>query len=79
LTDAALALGGRVVTGTGFLPGERVTVVAGGGGALREVTADPDGSFRLELEPPRRILWIRADGDRGSRAALVVPPPTRVL
>ena len=71
-----LALDGRAVTGTGFLPGERVSVVAGG--VLRTVTAGPDGVFRLELETARAVLWIRADGDRGSRAALAVPQPKRL-
>ena len=72
-----LALDGRAVTGTGFLPGERVTVVAGGG-TLRAVTAGPDGSFRLELETSRAVFWITAEGDRGSRAALAVPQPKRL-
>jgi hypothetical protein len=71
-----LALDGRTVAGTGFLPGERVAVVAGGG-TLREVTAGPDGAFRLELPTSRPVLWVRADGDRGSRAALAVPQPKR--
>ena len=75
-TEIALALEGRIVTGTGFLPGERVTVIAGG--TLRKVTAGPDGAFRLELETSRAVLWIRADGDGGSRAALAVPQPKRL-
>ena len=71
-----LALDGRVVTGTGFLPGERVAVVAGG--TLRKVTAGPDGTFRVELETAGAVLWIRAEGDRGSCAALAVPQPKRL-
>ena len=72
-----LALDGRTVTGTGFLPGERVTVVAGGG-TVRTVTAGPDGAFRLELAAPRRLLWVTAEGGRGSRASLAVPQPKRL-
>ena len=72
-----LALEGRVVTGSGFLPGERVTVIAGG--TLRETVAGGDGAFRLELAAaPVPVLWIRADGDRGSRASLAVPQPKRL-
>ncbi|HVM55982.1 MAG TPA: hypothetical protein VMT74_00875 [Gaiellaceae bacterium] len=76
MSQTEIALDGRVVTGTGFLPGERVTVIAGG--VSREATAGPDGAFRLELATPRTVLWIRADGDRGSSATLAVPLAKRL-
>jgi hypothetical protein len=73
---------GPVVTGQGFLPGERVTVLVKTIGDARQIVVDQDGAFRVEVGPLASAvagtLWVTATGDGGSRATLVVPRPSRL-
>ena len=85
--DATLAVEhqpetGLVVTGEGFPPGERVTVLVKTIGGARQAVVDQDGAFRVEVGPlapaAAGTLWVTATGDSGSRATLVVPRPSRL-
>jgi hypothetical protein len=67
---------GLVVVGEGFVPGERVTVLVKSLHGAHQTELDQDGGFRLEIEAG--ALWISATGDRGSRAELVLPRPSRL-
>jgi hypothetical protein len=73
---------GFAVTGEGFLPGERVTVLVKTIGEARQTMVDQEGGFRVEIGPLAGAavgsLWITATGDRGSRATLVLPRPSRL-
>jgi hypothetical protein len=73
---------GLVVTGEGFPPGDRVTVLVKTIGGARQAVVDQDGSFRVEVgqlaSPAAGTLWVTATGDSGSRATLVVPRPSRL-
>jgi hypothetical protein len=73
---------GLVVTGEGFPPGERVTVLVKTIGGARQIVVDQDGEFRVEIGPlgpaGPGAVWITATGDSGSRATLVVPRPRRL-
>jgi len=73
---------GLVVTGQGFPPGERITVLVKTIGGARQNVVDQDGAFRIEVGPlPSAAaagLWVTATGDGGSRATLVVPRPSRL-
>jgi hypothetical protein len=74
---------GFTVTGAGFMPGERVTVLIKTIGGARQAVVDQDGAFRLPIGPAAApagggTLWITATGDRGSRATLVLPRPSRL-
>ena len=68
---------GFTVTGEGFLPGERVTVLVKTIGGARQTVVDQDGAFRVAVGAVAPAgggaLWITATGDRGSRATLVLP------
>jgi len=68
-----------VVTGTGFAPGERVTVrLTGTTASTKTVIATKRGIFRVSLAPtaPRACgtLMVRAAGSRGHAAVLRVAP-----
>jgi hypothetical protein len=73
---------GLVVTGEGFPPGDRVTVLVKTIGGARQAAVDQDGSFRVEIGPLASAvagtLWVTAIGDSGSRATLVVPRSSRL-
>lgn len=73
---------GFTVTGEGFLPGERVTVLAKAIGGAWQAIVDQDGAFRVAIGAAAPAgggtLWITATGDHGSRAALVLPRPSRL-
>jgi hypothetical protein len=73
---------GFAVTGEGFLPGERVTVLVKTIGEARQTVVDQEGGFRVEIGPLAGAaggsLWITATGDRGSCATLVLPRPSRL-
>ena len=71
-----------VVSGAGFPPGERVTVLVKTIGGARQTVVDQDGAFRVEVGPLASAvagtLWVTATADSGSRATLVVPRPSRL-
>ena len=73
---------GLTVTGEGFLPGERVTVLVKTIGGARQTVVDQDGAFRVAVgavaSAGAGTLWVTATGDSGSRATLVVPRPSRL-
>ena len=73
---------GFTVTGEGFQPGERVTVLVRTIGGARLTVVDQDGAFRLAIGAAAPAgggtLWITATGDRGSHATLVLPRPSRL-
>jgi hypothetical protein len=68
-----------VVTGTGFIPGECIAVLVKTIGSAEQTVVDQNGSFRMEIGPlGAGVLSITATGDRGSRATLVLPRPSRL-
>ena len=72
---------GLAVVGTGFPPGERVTLLVKTIGGEQQTVVDQDGAFRIGIDPVggrAGTLWITADGDRGSSATLVLPRPSRL-
>jgi hypothetical protein len=77
-----VALHPLTVSGTGFLAGEKVTVIANVPPRMlsRRAVAASDGSFVVQLdevEGTPRGLSVRASGSEGS-AAIYAPRPARI-
>ena len=77
-----VALHPLTVTGSGFLAGEHVTVIANVPPrmASRRAVASSEGSFVVrfdEVEGTPRGLRVRANGSEGS-AAMYAPRPARI-